>query len=146
MIDMQEMNDTLSRLSFGATILVADDEDDVRDLVRQILEPHSYQVLDARNGREVLEEVARTPVDLLILDLVMPEVEGIETLQALHVSRPNLRILVMSGAFGGSILQCARLLGAHAALKKPFSCDTLLRNVVTLLAPSALAESPSPAH
>jgi len=114
------------------TILVADDEEEVRDLVHQILEPE-FQVRDARNGREVLDQLDRSPVDLLILDLVMPDVEGIETLQVLRGSRPDLRVLVMSGAFGGSFLQCARLLGAHAALKKPFSCEALLSSVNNLL-------------
>ena len=107
-------------------ILVADDEDEVRDLLRQILDPDRFRVLEATNGREVLETVKHTPIDLVILDLVMPEAEGIETLQSLRFNRPELKILVISGAFGGSFLRCARALGAHAALKKPFSCESLL--------------------
>jgi len=113
-------------------VLVADDEDEVRGLVRQILEPR-FQVWEARNGKDVLQEVQRVPMDLLILDLVMPDVEGIETLRVLRQSHPELRILAISGAFGGSLLDCARLLGAHAALKKPFSCDALLSSVSGLL-------------
>jgi CheY-like chemotaxis protein len=115
-------------------ILVADDEEEVRDLLRQILDPERFRVLEATNGREVLETVKNTPVDLVILDLVMPEAEGIETLQALRFNRPELKILVISGAFGGSFLRCARALGAHAALKKPFSCESLLDSVQHLLA------------
>jgi DNA-binding response OmpR family regulator len=114
------------------TILVADDEDEVRGLVRQILEPQ-FLVRDARNGKEVLQEMDRAPIDLVILDLVMPEVEGIETLQALRGRCPDVPVLVMSGAFGGSFLHCAKLLGAHAALKKPFTCDALLERVCALL-------------
>jgi len=129
--------DAMSQVLNRGTILVADDEAEVRGLVRQILEPHSFRVLEARDGKEVLEEVDLTQVDLLILDLVMPDVEGIETLRVLHRDRPDLRILVMSGAFGGSYLQCARLLGADAALKKPFSCDVLLQSVASLLSPGA---------
>ena len=63
----------------------------------------------------------------------MPEAEGIETLQSLRFNRPELKILVISGAFGGSFLRCARALGAHAALKKPFSCESLLDSVRHLL-------------
>jgi len=127
-----ETNHAPDRPAGPPTVLVADDQEEVRDLVRQILEPQ-FQVREARNGREVLDEVERLPVDLVILDLVMPDVEGIETLQILRCRRPDLRVLVMSGAFGGSFLQCARLLGAHAALKKPFSCDALLSSVHSLL-------------
>jgi CheY-like chemotaxis protein len=129
-----EPKEAPGRASPGATILVADDEAEVRDLVRQILEPHAFRVLDASDGREVMQRVSETKIDLLILDLVMPDVEGIETLRALQAKLPDLRILVMSGAFGGSFLRCARMLGAHAALKKPFSCDALLANVQMLLA------------
>jgi len=133
MTNCAEASETQDRPQSRPTILVADDEEEVRDLVRQILEPH-FLVRDARNGKEVLEEIERAPIDLVILDLVMPDVEGIETLQVLRGSWPDLRVLVMSGAFGGSFLQCAKLLGAHAALKKPFSCDSLLHSVNTLLA------------
>lgn len=115
-----------------AMVLVADDEREVRDLVREILEPQ-FCLCEARNGKEVLEQVERTAIDLLILDLVMPGMEGIETLRALRARRPELRILVISGAFGGSLLNCATILGAHAALKKPFSCEALLSSVRTLL-------------
>lgn len=115
-------------------VLVADDEEEVRDLLRQILDPDRFRVLEATNGREVLETVKHTPIDLVILDLVMPEAEGIETLQSLRFNRPELKILVISGAFGGSFLRCARALGAHAVLKKPFSCESLLDSVRHLLA------------
>jgi CheY-like chemotaxis protein len=116
----------------GTTVLVADDEVEVRDLVRQILEPHGFHVREANNGYEVLDEVERSHINILILDLVMPGMEGIETLRKLRTRRPDLKILAISGAFGGSFLACAKHLGANAALKKPFSCDTLLSEVLAL--------------
>jgi CheY-like chemotaxis protein len=121
------------RLAMGTTVLVADDEAEVRDLVRQILEPYGFKVHDANNGYEVLDNVERSHIDILILDLVMPGMEGIETLRKLRVRRPELKILAISGVFGGSYLACAKHLGANAALKKPFSCDALVSEVRALL-------------
>jgi CheY-like chemotaxis protein len=118
----------------GRTVLVADDEAKIRDLVRDVLEPCGFEVLEAGNGHGVLAELQRTRVDLLVLDLAMPEMEGIETLQKLRALRPDLKVLVISGAFGGHFLRCAQHLGAHAGLKKPFSCDSLILQVEALLA------------
>ena len=73
---------------------------------------------------------ARTEaVDLVITDLVMPEQEGLETLQRLRVERPELPVIAISGAFGGSFLKSARLFGATAALPKPIDPEELLRAV-----------------
>jgi DNA-binding response OmpR family regulator len=123
----------MDRLAIGTVVLVADDEVEVRDLVRQVLEPHGFRVQDASNGYEVLDRVERSKIEILILDLVMSGMEGIETLRRLRVRRPDLKILAISGAFGGSFLSCAKQLGANAALKKPFSCDSLLAEVRALL-------------
>ncbi len=133
MAETETTRDELAEISGRPMVLVADDEDEVRDVVGQILESHDFQVCDARNGKEVLEQIGRQRIDLVILDLVMPDVEGIETLQSLRAARPDLKVLVMSGAFGGSFLHCAKLLGADAALKKPFSCESLLQCVTSLL-------------
>jgi CheY-like chemotaxis protein len=131
---MTEMTDREA----GRTILVADDDDKIRDLVRDVLEPCGFQILEAGNGLGVLAELQRTKVDLLIMDLAMPEMEGIETLQKLRSMRPDLKVLVISGAFGGHFLRCAQHLGANAGLKKPFSCDSLIQQVEALLAAQGL--------
>ncbi len=117
----------------GQTVLIADDEEEVRQLVREVLEENHFRVLEATNGTEVMKEVNRERIDLVILDLVMPEKEGIETLRMLRTDRPEVKVLAISGAFGGSFLKCARSLGAHGALKKPFSCESLIAGVSNLL-------------
>jgi CheY-like chemotaxis protein len=122
-----------THMAVTPTVMVADDDAEIRVLVRQILEPCGCKVREASNGSEVLDEIVRTPVDLVILDLVMPGMEGIETLRALRMLRPELKVLVISGAFGGSFLHCAKLLGADASLKKPFSCDALIGYVERLV-------------
>ncbi len=114
-------------------ILVADDDGLVRELLCDLLEEHGFSVLQAVSGRQVLEQIKQRPVNLVVLDLVMPEMEGLETLQALANAHPDIRVLAISGAFDGCFLDCAHLLGARAILKKPFHNDEFLAAVRALL-------------
>ncbi len=117
------------------TVLVVDDEESVRGLLRQILEAAGYQVLEAANGNQALARLKDTRVDLVITDLAMPEKEGMETIQELARLEPRPKIIAMSGAFGAPILKISRKLGAHAALAKPIRPDELLETVRAVLRP-----------
>ncbi|MCX6627029.1 MAG: response regulator, partial [Candidatus Solibacter sp.] len=117
----------------AARILVADDEAGVRGLLRKVLEQAGYEVLEATDGKQVLRQVLALPVDLVITDLVMPEQEGIETIQALRREAPGVGIIAISGAFEGRLLKAARLLGADAALSKPVAAELLLASVAEVL-------------
>ena len=72
-------------------------------------------------------------MDLVITDLVMPEQEGIETIQALRRDVPGIGIIAISGAFGGAFLKVAQLMGAAAVLNKPLNADLLLARVAEVL-------------
>ncbi len=110
-------------------ILVVDDEQGIRRLFEQILTSAGYEVLTAGNGKEALEIVRRTALDLVITDLIMPEREGIETIQAIRRDHPGLKIVAMSGAFEGQFLRMAALLGAEATLLKPIRPEQLVETV-----------------
>ena len=114
-------------------LLVADDEPGVRSFLRTVLEGGRYEVVEAANGNQALIEARAGRVDLVIMDLVMPEQEGIETIQVLRKEFPDIGIIAMSGAFGGEFLKAARLLGADAALSKPVGADLLLAKVAEVL-------------
>lgn len=119
----------------ASRILVVDDEDDVRRLAAQILREAGHTVREAANGVEALAAVAKHPVDLVILDLVMPEKEGAETVQELRRKRPDLPVLAISGVVGADFyLHAAKMLGASATLRKPFSREQLIAAVEPLLA------------
>ncbi|MEK6632652.1 MAG: response regulator, partial [Nitrospirota bacterium] len=62
-----------------ATILIIDDEESIRHLLREVLEKAGHQVLEASNGREGLEIYQKHPADLVIMDLLMPDTDGLET-------------------------------------------------------------------
>jgi CheY-like chemotaxis protein len=116
-----------------ARILVADDEPGVRGFFRKVLEAGGYGVLEAANGKEALEEARAGRVDLVITDLVMPEQEGIETIQALRKEIAGIGIIAMSGGFGEAYLRMAHVLGAQAVLTKPVSAEQLLATVAEVL-------------
>ena len=107
------------------TILVVDDEPEVRSFLRKVLTGVSYHVLEAENGREAARQVETSEVDLVIMDLAMPEQEGIETISALRQVRPRLKIIAISGQFAGPLLHVAELFGAQASLAKPIQPDEL---------------------
>jgi PAS domain S-box-containing protein len=108
------------------TILVADDDPGIRSFLRDVLTGVGYGILEAENGKEVVRQVEAADVDLVIMDLAMPEQEGIETIQILRRLRPQLRIIAVSGQFAGPLLQAAEQLGAQMSLTKPIEANDLL--------------------
>lgn len=119
-----------------ASILVIDDDEQVQAALRRILEEAGYMVVVASNGRQGLQQFRREPADLVILDIFMPELDGLETLVELHREYPDAKVIAISG--GGkerdfNYLECARMLGAHSALPKPLDREQLLLIVGLLL-------------
>ena len=116
-----------------ARILVADDEAGVRGFLRAALEQGGYEVIEAEDGKQALKRARAGRVDLVITDLMMPEQEGIETIQALRKEMPGVGIIAISGAFEGQYLKMAKMLGADAVLAKPVSAELLLAKVAEVL-------------
>jgi DNA-binding response OmpR family regulator len=116
-----------------ASILVIDDDEQVRSLLAQALVRSGYQVMLAADGKEGCRAADENPVDLVITDLVMPEREGLETVQYLRKKHAEIPVLAISGAFGGDFLKVAQRLGADEALQKPIDAQTLLQAVRRLL-------------
>jgi DNA-binding NtrC family response regulator len=114
-------------------ILIVDDDPDVRLVLRRMLEPDGYEVGEAGHGREALEVIGHRPFDLLITDLIMPEQEGIETIQTFHRRYPEVKIIAISGAYGSDYLRIAKHLGAHEVMQKPLRLQAVLSTVSRLL-------------
>lgn len=115
-------------------ILIAEDDEDLRAWLREVLGGEGYAVLEAVNGRGAMDILRRARVDVCITDLAMPEQEGIETIRLIRHQYPELKIIAMSGAFGPEVLRVSRVLGAVAALRKPVQASTLLQTVQQVLA------------
>jgi CheY-like chemotaxis protein len=117
------------------TVLVAEDEDGVRELLRKALTEFGYTVLTARHGRDALMlagDSARD-IDLLVTDVVMPEMSGRELARTLRVRRPDLKVLYVSGYTDDEVLNRG-VDGSDAAfMRKPFVAEELVRRVRSLL-------------
>ena len=114
-------------------ILVVDDDTAIRELLSDLLIESGFQVREAGNGREAVDEIGPGPIDLVITDLVMPEQEGLETIRELRKIFPRLKIIAISGYQGGAYLRHAAFLGATATIPKPFSVYTVLETVTRVL-------------
>jgi PAS domain S-box-containing protein len=117
----------------AGAILVVDDEPGVRKVLRNVLAGVGYEVLEAETGKEAEQQTEACGIDLAIIDLAMPEQDGIETIRTLRRMRPQLKIIAMSGVFAGPLLHAAELLGAQASLAKPIRPDELLEAVARVM-------------
>ena len=119
-----------------ARILVVDDEASVRKMLRKLLEREGYEVAEASDGGEGIMRYAEKPFDLVLLDIVMPEKEGIETIRELKSNDPDVKIVAMSGGGKGSAegyLDMAKILGAIHTFAKPVMPGALLETIRRLL-------------
>lgn len=137
----------------SARILVADDDEGVRAAVRKILVGAGYTVEEAGDGQAVLDRYRGNPSDLLLIDLYMPRMDGLETIIRLKAERPNIKIVALSG--GGyrdkhDVLAMAVKAGARGAVAKPFEREDLLSVIADVLgteaaSPPAEQAAPAPA-
>ena len=130
-----------------ARILVVDDDASIRLVVRSILERHGHVVEVAKTGHRGTEAVEAFSFDLAIVDIFMPDMDGLETIRAFRKSAPTLPIIVMSGyafrSIGGpppDFFRMAMVLGASACLRKPFTPAQLMHVVQTCHDAPDLAE------
>jgi PAS domain S-box-containing protein len=112
-------------------ILVVDDENAVRDLIRQTLLRHDYRISEAANGAEALVLLAQreSNVDLVIADLLMPVLDGASLIRELHRRRPHLPIVAMSGNIAGDQIAPETKAAIQALLPKPFDAAQLLASI-----------------
>jgi two-component system response regulator (stage 0 sporulation protein F) len=110
-----------------ATILIIDDEEPIRALLRTTLEAAGHKVVEAANGRIGLDLYRLKPTDLIITDIAMPEMNGLDLILALTRQLLHAKVIAISGAGGEkNVLDVAKLLGARRTMQKPFSLPQLL--------------------
>ena len=131
------------------TILVIDDEVDVRDGIRRVLDRAGFSVRTVDNAIDGMLELERTPADVVITDIIMPKLNGVDAIDAILRACPAARIIAISG--GGNFdvsgyqpssitttayLAAARKAGAHYILTKPFESRELIDAVARVIAES----------
>jgi len=121
-------------------ILVIDDHADIRDVLKTMLEENGHTVRLAAEGAEALRLHAQSAADLVITDLHMPGMNGLETVRALRERSASVKIIAMSGGdsyLAGKNLESSVINGADLTLAKPFPMQHMLRAIANLLAPAA---------
>jgi len=118
----------------GRKILVADDQPHMLRFMRHQLEPEGYQLLQARDGHEVIETALRETPDLLVLDVMMPKMDGLTALRRLKKDKAtrSIPVIVLTSSAHELMRQEAEFSGAAVILTKPFS-PTLLRQEIRRL-------------
>jgi CheY-like chemotaxis protein len=119
-------------------ILIVDDDPSIRYMLSRILLDEGYATLSAANGNDGLKAAVNPEVDLVLLDLKMPGMNGQQTLQELALLRPGLPVIIMT-AFPGQRGE-APLAGASALLQKPLDFPMLLEAIRKLLAQAAASK------
>src|SRR2546423_11213175 len=114
-------------------ILIVDDEEQIRASVRGVLADEGFRVLEADNGRAALTTIAAEHPRLVLLDIWMPGVDGIEILRQIQERHPDTRVIVISGHGNMETAVRATQLGAVDFIEKPFSLDRLLERVARAL-------------
>ena len=107
-------------------VLVADDEQTVRKLLQRILEEVGYNVVTATNGLEVLEQVSMLEIDVVLLDIKMPEMSGMEALAKLTTDWPEICVIMVTAVADAQTAIKAMQLGAYDYISKPFNQDDVL--------------------
>lgn len=121
-----------------ATILLVEDEELLRAGVQEVLEIQGYKVITAPDGEQALACLAAQTIDLIITDLVMPKMDGVDFVKQLRTIKPDLPVIVVSGSTRNIMqrygIDSIQVPGANASLPKPFKSVDLIEQVRQLLA------------
>lgn len=121
-------------------VLVIDDDSAVQMLFEQVLTEAGYSVSLAANGQEGMRQVYEQKPDLVVSDIMMPDMDGLELLMELRSENPELPVIVISGGMRSgaySFLPHAKKMGASLTFEKPVDMEVLLKGISDLLDPSA---------
>jgi CheY-like chemotaxis protein len=112
------------------SVLVVDDEDQIRWVIREALEQAGYAVEEARDGKEGLARYRSNPADVVLMDILMPDQDGLESIMTFRCEFPASRVIAMTGGSDMigilNFLDVAKMLGACRTIQKPFDIKTLL--------------------
>ena len=120
-----------------ATILLVDDEELLRAGVQEMLEMSGYSVITATNGHEAMACLKQNAIDLVITDLVMPKMDGVDFVEQLRQIWPDVPVIVVSGSTRNIMqrygIESIQVPGADASLSKPFKGVDLMSQIKELL-------------
>ena len=127
--------DTANNHNEDKLILVIDDEDMLRDVLKEVLEMVGFSALFASSGRAGIQlfEENRDRVQLILMDILMPEMSGLETHKEIKALDPNMKFIFMSGFPDKDALSLRELVGEYVFVKKPFSVKEIVSQIKQVL-------------
>ncbi|MBS4195871.1 response regulator [Lederbergia citri] len=114
-------------------ILIVDDQFGIRILLNEILQKEGYQVFQAANGLQALAITKKHTLDLVLLDMKIPGMDGLEILQQMKKIRPDIRVIIMTAYGELEKIEAAKKLGALAHFTKPFDIVELRQTIRTYI-------------
>jgi two-component system OmpR family response regulator len=127
----------------GSHLLIVDDEDNLRSMLRAALRHHGFEVTEAADGRSALDAVSRDRPDLVVLDVMMPELDGFEVCRRLRAAGDNTPVLFLTAMDGTEDKVRGLTLGGDDYLQKPFSLDELVARAEAILRRTGSAPVPT---
>ena len=118
------------------TLVIVDDEAGIVEEVKSFFQEEGYQVYTADSGEQGIKVIRRRKPDIVLIDMKLPDISGIEVLKATKEISPQSKIIVITGYVDQALIDQAEKLGRDAFLPKPFDLETLKREVTRLIAPS----------
>jgi CheY-like chemotaxis protein len=119
----------------GESILVVDDEDQIREITKKTLETHGYRVITANDGKDAirLDSKCRNKIRLVFMDMMMPVMDGSTSIRELHKISPELKIIAVSGLTEKDILANVYETYINAFLSKPYTTEKLLNTIYDVI-------------
>lgn len=114
-------------------VLIVEDNEPVRQSMRRSLKRNGYEVMEAANGKEAISIIEKLSPDIVVTDILMPEMDGLEFIRWLSKSRPDVPVIVLTEYVDPIYLEAAMQLGASVRLHKPFKEEQLMSAIVKVL-------------
>ena len=114
-------------------IMIVDDDPQIRDIVKAMLEKYGFQIIDSKDGKTALDQYSNHPADLVILDMSIPGMSGMQCLEKILSLDQKAKIIISSGNIDFEIPQQVIAKGAKAFLPKPYTSQELYQTVKTVL-------------
>jgi CheY-like chemotaxis protein len=124
----------------SVTILLVEDDPLLRTVLSELLEFGGHSVVTCENGREAVQQLSLAQIDLVVTDLSMPEMDGLELIKVLTFEWPEIRVIAMSGLLDCRFRQLTEMYGV-TLLEKPFSLEEMLKVVEISIATGACKQA-----
>lgn len=124
--EIERVVETIERVLKTILVLIVDDRYEDRETLKDILEDKGYKVIEADSGHKAIELVKQGRYNIVLLDIKMPDIDGVKTFEEIHRINPNIPVIMVTGYSVEELVQEALDKGAYACISKPFDVEKIL--------------------